>query len=253
MSQVIVLPKMSNKRKYTESMGSSIIQRNVRRRFARRSTVASANRIPRTMRDFPKEMRVKLKYSYCRDFTVGSGPNPNFVAFRANSVHDPEAAIGGGVPTGFAQWSNFYTQYTVVKSSCKMRMLDQNTDSTTTGTFNGLMGISVRDSASPVPVPSQEALITDSDSNYRANSSYTPDDRVSLYWNASKYFGIKDILDNTELSGLTGTLVGTSPSRQAYYLVWGNQRTTGGAPSQLCTLEVLLEYDVVFRQPADIA
>lgn len=250
MSQVIVLPKMSRKRKYTENMGASIIQRNVRRR---RSAVASANRIPRSIRDFPKEMRVKLKYSYSQDFTVGSGPNPNFVAFRANSVFDPEAALGGGTPTGYTQWSNFYSVYTVVKSSCKMRLLDQNTDSTTTGTFNGLMGISIRDASAPVPVPTQAGLITDADSNYRANSSYTPDDRVRLYWNSSKYFGIKDILDNSELSGLTGGLgIGANPSRQAYYLCWANQRTTGGAPAQLSTMEVLLEYDVIFRQPIDI-
>lgn len=223
------------------------------RKRIKSTRVLATNRIPRTMRDFPKEMRVKLKYSYSRDFTVGSGTAPNFVAFRANSIFDPEAGIGGGVPTGFSQWSNFYTAYTVVKSSCKMRMLDQNTDSTTTGTFNGLMGITIRDTSTPVPTPTQEALITDADSNYRANSSYTPDDRVNLYWNASKYFGIKDILDNSELSGLTGSLAGSNPARQAYYICWGNQRTTGGAPAQLCTMEVLLEYDVIFRQPADIA
>lgn len=221
--------------------------------FKKRSKVGSANKIPRTLRDFPKEMRVKLKYSYFQDFTVGSGLSPNYLAFRANSVYDPEAGIGGSVPAGFVQWSNFYTLYTVVGSTCKVRLLDQVIDGTTIGAFNSLFGIAIKDSPTPVPSPTQTSFLTDADSVYKAQSSYTPNERCSLSFNAAKYFGVKDILDNSELSGRTGNLAGANPSLQAFFLVWANQRVTGGASAQVCSIEIMLEYDVVFRQPADIA
>lgn len=237
------------KRKRVPSNPSAMVSFKKRTKSAK---VDSVNRIPRTLREFPTEMRVKLKYSYCTDFTIASGPQPNYVAFRANSVFDPEAAIGGGTPTGFVQWSSFYSLYTVVGSSAKMRLIDRDTETTATGTYNGLMGIAVKDTSIPIAPWTQSQLITDSDSNYCASSSYTPNQRVIKNFNAGRYFGIKDILDDDALAGQTGSTLGSNPSQQAYFICWANLGTTGSSAAQVTQMEVLLEYDVIFRKPADL-
>jgi len=223
-----------------------------RKSMLSRDGALSVNRIPRTLREFPKEMRVRLKYSYAADFTVTSSATPNFVVFRANSVFDPEAAIGGGTPTGFAEWSNFYRVYTVVKSSCKMRLLDKDIGTSSTGPFSCLMGICMKDTSTPIPSWTQAALITDTDSTYMAASSYSPNNRVVKNFNSASYFGVKDVLDNNELSGNCGAITGGNPGKQSYFACWANQAITGSSASQICVMEVLVEYDVIFREPVDV-
>lgn len=219
-------------------------------------TTASANRIPKTLREFPNQMRVKLRY--CAVFNApvaatAAGAAPGYAAsFRANSVFDPDAAIGGSSATGFSQWSQFYQKYTVVGSKMSLRVLDQDTGTATTGTLNGLYGITLRDSAAPISPPTVIALVTDSDAVHSGYDSWHAAAAISKSVTVSKYFGVENILDNNELSGSTGTTLGSNPGREIFYYMWLSQAPGTGSATQAMLCQVFITYDVIFSTPADL-
>lgn len=223
---------------------------------ARSVATASVNRIPRTLREFPSQMRVKLRY--CAMFnapvvSTAAGGAPGYTAsFRANSVFDPDAALGGSSATGFSQWSQFYQKYTVVGSKMSLRILDQDTGTSGTGTVNGLYGITLRDSAAPIAPPSQIALVTDADAVHSGWDSWHASATVSKAFNSAKYFGVENLLDNNELSGSTGTTLGANPGRECFYYMWISQAPGAGAATQPTLCEVFITYDVIFSVPADL-
>lgn len=59
----------------------------------------------------PKRRKITMKYASSHRFglvTIGG------VVLRANSIFDPEFAVGGHQPLGHDQWKAFYTRYTVI-------------------------------------------------------------------------------------------------------------------------------------------
>lgn len=87
------------------------------RSFKRRFTSgASTTIVPRaTIAD-----RTFLKLPYAVEYlvTLGGIGAPEQIAFRANSLFDPEAAVGGIQPFGYDQYAAFYQRYTVLGCSC---------------------------------------------------------------------------------------------------------------------------------------
>nr|WPR18636.1 MAG: capsid protein [Crogonang virus 112] len=211
---------------------------------------ASANVIPRSLKAFPKSMRVKLKYNSIFDGSIVSGSTPTQYNWRANSVFDPDAAVGGGQPRGFSQWSNFYEKYHVVKSSCRLRLLDKDTGTSGTGTVTGLYGIALRDGSAATTV---RELTEDDGSKYSGYDSWHAASSITLYFDAAKHWGSANILDNDHLGGTTGTTLGSNPIDQAYFMTWASQAPSSGAAAQPFLWDVMLEYDVIFTDPKDLS
>lgn len=251
MSQVIV-NENPLKRKYTEDMGATIIQRKYKKRKARGPVVSAAGKITRSLKQFPREMRVKLKYASLTPASVPSGTTGFRQAYRCNSVYDPDPNIGGISAYGFAQWSQFYQRYTVVASSATIRVLDKDTGTGVTGTVTGLYGISLRDSQTPSPSPTYENLICDVDSVHKGYDTYHANQTLTKKFDAAKYFGCKNIMDNVEYSGGTGTTLGSNPAVQSFFYCWMMQAPDAPATAQSFMIEVVITYDVVFSQPADL-
>lgn len=216
-----------------------------------KSATASVNVIPRTLSQFPKSMRVKLKYQVAFAGSIPAGSSPQQYFWRANSVFDPDAAVGGGQPTGFTQWSNFYEKYTVVKSSCQLRLLDKDTGTSTTGTVTGLWGVALRDSTTTLT--SIRQVTEDDQSTYSGYDSWHAAAKLTQNFDAAKHFGVKNLLDNTQLQGTTGSLSGSNPVDQAYFVTWAIQSPDAGATAQPFLWDVLLTYDVIFTDPRDLA
>lgn len=242
------MPKLTLKR----ARGGSGMSAGGKRKRSKGPVVTSTNTITRTLKQFPPEMRVKLRYASLTPATVPSGSSGFRQAYRCNSVYDPDPNVGGISAFGFAQWSNFYNRYTVVASSCTIRLLDKDTGTSTTGTVTGLCGISIRDSATPVPAPTYENLICDVDAVHKGYDSYHATDTLTKKFNTAKYFGVKNIMDNFEYSGATGTTLGSNPAIQSYYYCWAMQAPDAPAAAQNLMMEVVINYDVVFSQPADL-
>jgi len=216
-----------------------------------RSAVMSVNRIPRSLKSMPKQMRVRMKYNSIFDGSIVAGSVPTNYFWRANSVFDPDAAIGGSTPRGFAQWSQFYEKYHVVKSTCTLRICDKDTGTSTTGTVTGLYGVTVKDS-SGAPLSIKE-LTEDDACKYGGYNSYTNDQSITLYFDSAKHFGVSNLLDNANLGGTTGTTFGTNPVDQAYFNTWANQAPSSGAAAQPFLWDVMLTYDVILSDPRDLA
>lgn len=213
-------------------------------------TAVSVNRIPRTLLGFPKTQRCRLRWSYLSDFNITSGGQPTVVNIRANGASDPNADIGGNQPRGFTEWSAFYNKYTVLASTCHMRLLDKDTGTSTTGTVTGLYGVALRDTTALLP--SATAPIEDDNSKYGAFDSWHPNHMITNSVNVAKYFTVKDILDDDTLSGVTGLLLSTVPAKQLYWKCWATQSPASGAVTQPFQVEILVTYDVVFTDPRDL-
>ena len=53
---------------------------------------------------------------YCTNATVNFTGTFTPIFFRANSIYDPDAAVGGHQPLGADQWAPFYNSYVVLGS-----------------------------------------------------------------------------------------------------------------------------------------
>lgn len=242
MSQVSITSRPL-KRKFSFDAGGV-------RKKAKPVAVMAVNRIPRTMRSFPKTQRVKLRYSQIQDFTVAAG-TPAAINIRANGPFDPDALTGGIQPRGWAQWSAFYERYTCVGAKIHMRLLDKDTGTSVTGTVTGLYGITVRDSTSFVS--DVKGFIEDDDTKYSGYDSWHAAAKVTHSINVAKYFTVKDILDDSQLGGLTGsTLVGSVPSKQVFFACWATQAPSTGASAQVFVADIFVEYDVIFTDLKDL-
>lgn len=206
-------------------------------------------RIPRTLRSFPNQMRVRLKYQSYFDASIPS-TGPVYYFWRANSIFDPDAAVGGGQPRGFSQWSNFYEKYHVMGANCQLRLLDKDTGTSTTGTVTGLYGVALKDSTTAIT--SIKEFTEDDDSVYSGYDSWHAANKLMLKFDVKKHFGIQDILDNDNLGGTTGVTFGANPVDQAFFVTWANQAPSSGSASQPFAWDVLLTYDVVFSDPKDL-
>lgn len=215
-----------------------------------RTATASVNTIPRSIKAFPKAMRVKLKYNSVFDGSIVAGSTPTQYVWRANSVFDPDAAIGGSQPRGFSQWSNFYEKYTVVKSSCRVRLLDKDTGTGTTGTVTGLFGVALRDSTASIPTVRDAT--EDDNCKYNGYDSYNSNRSITVYFDAAKHFSVNNILDSDQHQGQTGVTLGSNPLDQAYFVTWATQAPSSGAAAQPFLWDVMLEYDVIFSDPRDL-
>jgi len=208
------------------------------------------NRIPRTMRTFPKTQRVKLLYSQIGDLSITAG-SPVTVTIKANGCFDPDPNLGGLQPRGFTQWGAFYERYTVVASRIHFRLLDKDTGSSTTGTVTGLYGVSLRDDTAFVT--DVKTFIEDDDTNYSGYDSYHAAAKMTHKVNIAKYFTVKDILDDPSLAGKTGaTGIGADPTKLVYWRCWATQAPSSGAAAQTFVADIRVEYDVIFTDPKDL-
>lgn len=250
MSSVITVTPASRKRSSSIAGFSVHGTRAKKPRGVRGAVAASVNRIPRTSFGFPKTQRVKLRWSYFAPLTINAG-TPAAVNIRANGPSDPNADIGGNQPRAFVEWSNFYNKYTCVSSRIHMRLLDRDTGTGVTGTVTGLFGIALRDTTNVVTAV--ETYIEDDKAKYKGFDSWHANAQVSNYVDVAKHFTVKDILDDDSLQGTTGTLSSVPPTQQAYWKCWATQSPASGASAQIFVAEIMVEYDVVFTDPKDLA
>lgn len=69
--------------------------------------------------------RTLTKLRYVEEISVSqdAGGVAKILFFHGNSLHDPNGQTGGTQPTGFDQWSYFYTKYKVYASKMRIQIL----------------------------------------------------------------------------------------------------------------------------------
>lgn len=204
------------------------ISRNIRRsrrpfRRVRRTTRSTAmvafNRPKRRgyfpIRNLAPNMKVvKLRYSLNNGdehtLTSTTGSLAHFV-YRANGMYDPYAGAGGNQPRGFDQYMALYRHFTVVYSKIFLEFYHAS-ESTS---FPCKVGIYLRDTTTSLSTSQdigeypriRQATLTEEASKIR----------ISMGFNAKKFFQIRDPLDEDDLKGTSGA----DPTQQADFHIFG--------------------------------
>jgi hypothetical protein len=186
---------------------------------------------------FPKTRKVILKYAV-PNFTLNAAPGGiDTRIFRANSLNDPDYAIGGQQPRGFDQWASFYSQYTVIGARIKVTAYQ-------TGGATGCGFIGIYMSPDSGQFPSDTTGLLEAVNNNWVWTNFRTGDldirTVSQTFSAKKFLG--------KLGDDESAAVNSNPVNGAYFHVWyAAQDPTVDPPVINCTAEV--EYIALFKEP----
>lgn len=198
---------------------------------------------------FPSSQDVTLKYCETVAVNPGAAGSMGTYAMRTNSLFDPNLTGSGHQPMGRDAWAGIYSRYVVKSSRCivTFTVASAATDAPTA------FGLLVHETGSLSAVVSS-TLMEQGRSVYRvascssASSSNYPV-RLYLEFDAKKWFGIKDITDNSDTFG---AVVGSNPSQAPCFVAWIQDLATGAdLPVMYVTFEI--EYDTHFTCPMEQA
>jgi len=198
---------------------------------------------------FPNRKLVKLRYVENQLSMDPTTANFDSYAFRANSVFDPDVQLGGHNPMGFNQWAAIYRKYTVLGAKISM----QYTPTATGNTAPGFFGILLANSPTDIKTYSSDinALLESKEcgGNYKIAGPVSTVDSAGRFaqvrkrFSSKKWFGVKDVLDNSNLTALTSA----DPVTQAYFVCW-IAAIDGNDPARQ-PFKVVIDYIVMFQEP----
>lgn len=182
---------------------------------------------------------VELKYVENIIFPGGAGSATQFHAFRANSIYDPDAGVGGHQPMYMDQLALFYTTYSVLSSTftCKL----------TNSSFQPWVAmIRVQDNtAAPIPPIS---TYLEQPNIYSRTVNQGQSVTMSRRWTCK---GLARS-DNTGLLG--GTITGTNPDIVQYFTIaCCYQDPASNFATGNPQVEVTLRYRVMLTDRIDLA
>lgn len=206
------------------------------RRRPQRSQIVSLGRSP-----FPKKALIKFRYTdqLLLDAAIGGTA---LHTFRANSLFDPDHTSTGHQPLGFDQWMTFYNRFTVI--GAKITAVFATNDAAN-NTALQVSGIILRNTTGALG--STDQIMEQPDCNYKYLGQPTSANgivRVSKSFSAKKWFTVKDVLDEDDLSGDAST----DPVEQAYFTVWTGAQVLTTNP-QPVAVNVIVEYVAVLHDP----
>lgn len=222
-----------------------IIQRAVRRRRLNASSKTPRFRLTANVSSlvFPAKKRVTCVYATRQAYSVNSvagliGP----IQFRVNGMFDPQVSLGGIQPYGFDQWMAMYKYFTVVSAKMKLHYIANLVSAVNSS--SGGCGLFITNSDAAIVTASNQA-VTSQYSVWKPWMSTGPGTVMTLSWDAAKYFGYKDVLDEDSLRGTSSA----DPLKQAYVNVWADGWAANQASGNFM-LEIM--YDVVFTEPREV-
>lgn len=209
-----------------------------RRRLARRSrgALTSARGLA-----FPTQWKRTLNYVDRIQLNPGTGGLTNTHVYRANGIYDPDFTATGHQPMGYDEIMQGYEKWTVIGSKITATFNPGG------GTFTQpcIVGIELSDTSGTTA--GVGTIIERGRAKYKtvaANGMGGPAVvTVTNGFSAKKFFGLSQLKGEDNYQGS----VGSDPTRQAYYMLFGADTGTDDPG----TIEVLvkIEYYVIFQQP----
>lgn len=187
----------------------------------------------------PSQRVVKLRFTLAdgdiHTVTSSSGSISTFV-YRANGMYDPYAGAGGTQPRGFDQYMLMYRHFTVMYSRIKLRfgLFGEATSSPMK------VGVYLRDTTTSLT--SEKDICEFPRIRAQLLTQATNPVKVSLGFNARKFFTVKDPLDEDDLKGTSGS----DPNQQADYHVFGY---CFASDSESAFFEGYIDYIAVLSTP----
>ncbi len=199
----------------------------------------------RYMPGFPAYRTINMRYAAVIALDPAAGAVAS-VNFRANSIFDPDVLSGVPKnPLGFKEWNVFYNHYLV--SSCKLQanFMADNTNVTPLilGTYLADDGV--------IPTVGQD-LIEQGLAKWKivspGTNNGTKSTIVTNYFNAKKFFNIKDYKDNFDRLGASFQ---ANPQEIAQFHIFASALdTTVNAP--LIHVQIILDYTVILSEPRSL-
>lgn len=140
----------------------------------------------------------------------GAGGTLACQVFSANSLFDPDRTGVGHQPMGYDQLMVLYKHYCV--HSAKINISIYNSDDTQ----HQYCGIALMPTATPLTSMSEYVEQGDGCYTLCHPLSDGPAQSLSWYFNARRFFGVKDPDDVEDLKGL----VSSSPADEAFFHIW---------------------------------
>jgi len=195
---------------------------------------------------FPTTQDVTLKYCETVTINCGAAGALGYYSWRANSLFDPNLTGVGHQPMGRDAWSAIYSRYVVMRSRC---IATYTVASSATDAPTGF-GLLIHETGSLSG--SGSTLMEQGRSVYRVVSSSSASNsnsaiRLFAEFDTKKWFGIKDVADNSDTFG---AVVGSNPSQTPCFVTWiQDLATAADLPAIYVTVEI--EYDVHFTCPME--
>lgn len=191
-----------------------------------------------SMAIFPARKQVKLFYNESVAITTGALGVAGVYVFSANGVYDPNISGTGHQPIGFDQMMLFYNHYTVLRSRIIL------TVRATTANYGGWASVAVKGTSTTVTAATQvveDGFVVFAPLGIPTSSLCVR--KFEMVHDVGKFQGMKVTIDNPDLSGDAAS----NPSEQTYFHVsyWNDLDNT----NIVAGVNVLIEYDVVFREP----
>lgn len=191
---------------------------------------------------YPRQQVAKLRY--IETFNINS-PLGVFTShtFRANSIFDPNYAVGGTTPTGYTLWNSLYKQYIVLGSKITCKFAFHNNDGLPTQ-----IGVYVDDTPA-ISTTNTDILERTGRCRVLLLTPYVNGGQtnrtITGSFSAKKFFNVKDIKDNQTRFGAE---FGTNPldAESAFYHVF-NRATLGGNTSAVVVIKI--DYIALFSEP----
>lgn len=169
---------------------------------------------------FPANKTVTLKYVVGYYLAPGVGNAIPYAVFRANSIYDPEYAVGGHRPLGTDQWNVWYQQYVVTGAKITVKpVLAIAAEQPVAQSPPGVYGIIL--SRDPNP-PSVSTILDNMEQGlgvwrYTTTSGVSAGKSLSLGYSARKFWNISNVNDNRVSIGAG---FGADPTYQAYWTLY---------------------------------
>lgn len=166
------------------------------------------------------------------------------VAYRANSLYDPENIIGGSghQPRGFDQLSALYDEYVVTKATIEVRF--QNTGATTRpygfismqhGHLPSIDFVEVNESADTIVSKKAMGRVTNGEESHYMSMAVDP----------VKWLGYKDSSDADQCK----STISSNPIETCLFLVGFCDPTNNTSTSVQCSVKIT--YECTFSQPRE--
>jgi len=248
-----VMPRRTTRRRPTARMARAPLARRVPRRRRRilRKTRINRGVVIRPIGGVAERVITRHKY-----FAIGSqtaaGLLSNFMYF-ANSMYDPEYAVGGHQPIGFDQMTALYRNYSVLKSTFVVRCFPQSGSVTQSKPTSVILSMLPpwKTGATPIfPVTgTYSALMERSGTKHTTLMSGDKTYRLKYTWSSRQDFDWTNKESNTVVSEVAG---GNDypPINTGYCLTF---TSADGLTSGDVSFEVMIYYTVLWTQPRNLA
>lgn len=188
---------------------------------------------------FPKKLRATLRYS---DNISISGPDGDTqsLVYRCNSIFAPNATVASPKAYYFNQFMAVYDHYCVMTSRIRVTLVRN------LNTADGIIvTLSVQDSLGQTVTNPTEVLEQSSASRVIIPPGALTSYKMTKEWDAIKYFS-RNPLGNPDLEGSRTT----TPTEESYFAI--NTKSISGVDTYSIYAEVLIEYDVIFKELLDV-